>query len=415
MSQKPLYIDLFAGCGGLSLGLHEAGWKGLFAVEKSPDAFATLRHNLIDKKDHFEWVDWLGEPREHDINEVLGRHEEDLKKLQGKVSLVAGGPPCQGFSLAGRRNENDFRNSLVNSYIRFIELVRPQILFFENVTGFTISFKPKRTEVDQDQVSLFPKEEKEQSPVYSKLVLEKLKSLGYADVRGELLDFSDFGIPQSRKRFILIGTLNGKANEFFELLQQKKNSFLGKKGLTTKTSLEEAISDLLQAHGDAPSPDTGGFKAGKYGKATSAYQKALRVPEHREGGIADSHRFVNHTDRIVKRFSFAIENKLGPAEYKKQFNLRKCSTKLLKANECTPTLTTLPDDYIHYCEPRILTVREFARIQSFPDWFEFRGKYTTGGELRVKEVPRYTQIGNAIPPLFGELAGSVLKSMINNE
>ncbi len=72
-----------------------------------------------------------------------------------------------------------------------------------------------------------------------------------------------------------------------------------------------------------------------------------------------------------------------------------------------PTITTLPDDYIHYCEPRILTVREYARIQSFPDDFIFKGKYTTGGKLRTKETPRYTQIGNAIPPLFGEQAGCI--------
>lgn len=78
----------------------------------------------------------------------------------------------------------------------------------------------------------------------------------------------------------------------------------------------------------------------------------------------------------------------------------------------TPTITTLPDDYIHYHEPRILTVREYARIQSFPDWYEFQGKYTTGGILRVKEVPRYTQIGNAIPPLFSEQSGLILKHLI---
>ena len=72
----------------------------------------------------------------------------------------------------------------------------------------------------------------------------------------------------------------------------------------------------------------------------------------------------------------------------------------------------MPDDYIHYCEPRILTVREYARIQSFPDWYKFRGKYTTGGKVRTQEVPRYSQIGNAIPPLFGEQAGGVLKELI---
>ena len=84
----------------------------------------------------------------------------------------------------------------------------------------------------------------------------------------------------------------------------------------------------------------------------------------------------------------------------------------MSQDDVSPTLTTHPDDYVHYCEPRILTVREYARIQTFPDWFEFKGKYTTGGKLRKVEVPRYTQIGNAIPPLFGELAGMVIKEML---
>ena len=87
--------------------------------------------------------------------------------------------------------------------------------------------------------------------------------------------------------------------------------------------------------------------------------------------------------------------------------------KILEGNKPTPTITTLPDDYIHYCEPRIMTVREYARIQSFPDTYQFKGKYTTGGKRRTQEVPRYSQIGNAIPPLFGEQAGLILKKIMN--
>ncbi len=115
MSKKPTYIDLFAGCGGLSLGLHAAGWQGLFAVEKSPDAFKTLEYNLIEKINHFEWPTWL--PKQAlEINSVLDNYQTELQNLKGKVTLVAGGPPCQGFSMAGKRNEFDLRNDLINSY-----------------------------------------------------------------------------------------------------------------------------------------------------------------------------------------------------------------------------------------------------------------------------------------------------------
>jgi DNA (cytosine-5)-methyltransferase 1 len=82
------------------------------------------------------------------------------------------------------------------------------------------------------------------------------------------------------------------------------------------------------------------------------------------------------------------------------FKLRKHRIYPMSAYEPAPTITTLPDDILHYCDPRILTVREYARLQSFPDWFVFKGKYTTGGDLRKKECPRYTQVGNAVPPLL---------------
>lgn len=95
------YIDIFAGCGGLSTGLFNAGWHGLFAVEKNADAFSTLKFNLIDTVPHFVWPEWLS-MEAHDINELISKNEDNLKALRGHVTLVAGGPPCQGFSMAGR-------------------------------------------------------------------------------------------------------------------------------------------------------------------------------------------------------------------------------------------------------------------------------------------------------------------------
>ncbi len=119
-----------------------------------------------------------------------------MKSLRGKISLVAGGPPCQGFSMAGRREKDD-RNKLIDSYINFIELVQPKILFFENVTGFTIGFKQGN----------------KRGQAYSIYVLNRLKKLGY-DVHGEIVDFSKYGIPQKRKRYILVGTKKGKSKNF---------------------------------------------------------------------------------------------------------------------------------------------------------------------------------------------------------
>jgi len=140
----PTFIDVFAGAGGLSLGLMMAGWKGLFAVEKSPMAFQTLKHNLVDQKDHlnFEWPDWL--PKEAiDIQTLLEKHKEQLKELRG-IHLLAGGPPCQGFSNSGRRQYDDERNRLFEQYLELVKLIRPQMLLVENVQGFAKTFSKTR-------------------------------------------------------------------------------------------------------------------------------------------------------------------------------------------------------------------------------------------------------------------------------
>lgn len=97
---------------------------------------------------------------------------------------------------------------------------------------------------------------------------------------------------------------------------------------------------------------------------------------------------------------------------RKTYNLKKHRIVPMAGSDPAPTVTTLPDDILHYSEPRILTVREYARLQSFPDWFHFKGKYTTGGKLRAKECPRYTQVGNAVPPLLARAIGKALQRML---
>ena len=407
------YIDLFAGCGGLSLGLHNAGWRGLFAIEKSPDAFETLKHNLISKKDHFDWPSWLkgstNEPFACDITKVVNIYKARLIGLRGKVDLVAGGPPCQGFSMAGRRKENDIRNNLVKSYIKFIRLVQPKLIFFENVKGFTQEFKKN----------------KDKGKRYSNYVENALKRAGTGYyVKGELVNFAEYGVPQKRTRFILVGIRRDLPNaskktakSFFDNLKENSLDFLERKNLTVDVTLEDAISDLLAKNGTEQSPDTKRFKAGIYNPIPkSTYQVLMRKGV--KNIIADSHRFVNHNKNIIDKFDYILKhnsrkNKNVDESIRITYSINKHTVVPLCKDDKSPTLTSLPDDCIHYCEPRILTVREYARIQSFPDWFEIKGKYTTGGKFRVLEVPRYTQIGNAIPPLFAEQSGNILKQLIS--
>lgn len=403
MKKRLTYIDLFAGCGGLSLGLHNAGWKGIFAIEKNKDAFKTLEHNLILNKEHFSWPKWLPQSK-HDINEVISNYSDELEKLQGKVSMIVGGPPCQGFSIAGRRNEKDERNELIHSYIKFVNLVKPKLIFFENVKGFTMEFKNN----------------KEKGIKYSQVVTEELDNSGY-HVYGKLINFGEYGVPQKRTRFILIGirkdlrnSSKEKAKSFFDKIEENKFSFLNKRKLSEKPTIKEAISDLLTSQNIVETPDRKGFKTSLYKRSNSNYQKFLR--KYSDSKIPDSHSLAKHSETVIERLNYilSISNscKNLNQKIKDDLGLKKQVLVPLQATEQSPTITSHPDDLIHYCEPRILTVREYARVQSFPDWFEFKGKYTTGGKLRKFEVPRYTQIGNAIPPLFGEQSGLILKKFV---
>lgn len=398
------YIDLFSGCGGLSLGLGNAGWKGIFAVEKDEMAFETFKHNLIDGKHrHFDWPEWLPK-KATTIQTILKNHKEQLSNLKGKVDLIAGGPPCQGFSLAGRRNPNDPRNELSNQYIKMVDLVSPKYILLENVRGFNSTFseaKGKKSKVPQSMV-----------------VKAKLEKLGYK-VFTDYVNSQDYGVPQKRQRFLMIGIRVDVLNDGtspFELLNKLTPLFLKSKGLSENpVSVKEAISDfetkrkkLIHHSGSQEN----GFKQLDYKppKTLNRYQKIMR--EGLNGSKPNSLRMARHKATTIEKFELMHEIcrpgiALNDAAREK-VGTKKQAITVLNAEMPSKTLTTLPDDIIHYSEPRILTVRESARIQSFPDNFDFIGKYTTGGMRRTKECPRYTQVGNAVPPLLGEVLGRLI-------
>ena len=386
------YIDIFSGCGGLAYGLQQSGWEALFAIEKSQDAFSTLENNVLYKVKK-TWPTWL-EYASNDINDICKTYKKELRKYRGKVMLVAGGPPCQGFSSAGQRKESDVRNKLVDSYLEFVDLVKPKMIFFENVRGFTMPFTISENE----------------QKCYSDYIVDQLKKRKY-HVDFKIINFSDFGVPQSRNRFILFASKKGKPLDFFQFLYDGRETFLKQRDLEQYVSVQDAISDLMLKNGKGVCPDSKGFFAGKYGIVSSKYQRYMR--KNTVYDMPDSHRFATHRKETEKRFKKMISeeecNKNLSKILLEKYGVKKNCISILDKNLASPTITTHPDDHIHYKEPRILTVREYARLQSFPDNFEFKGKYTTGGKRRKIEVPRYTQVGNAIPPLFAEQVGIALK------
>jgi DNA (cytosine-5)-methyltransferase 1 len=398
-----LFIDLFAGCGGLSLGLINAGWQGIFAIEKSPEAFETLKHNLIERDvvTGFKWPDWL--PCSHmTTSELIAGYSIQLKNLRGKIDLIAGGPPCQGFSFAGRRNPNDPRNRLTEEYIHIVSLMRPKFLLIENVKGFASAFNQNSSD---------------DGKVYADIVKEKLEGLGYI-VYHKMLNSSKFGVPQSRTRFIMVASYKDIpiVEPPFGLLERYLPIFRKGKGLHPENDITvcEAISDL-EVDGAAIKPcmDTKGFFQIRYKEAELSPYQSLMRNKCRPDAEPNSLRLARHKDKTINRFEKVLEfcdkgKSIPKAKLEELGTKKRCFTPL-HPDKPARTITTLPDDLLHYSEPRILTVRENARIQSFPDWFGFMGKYTTGGIRRKDECPRYSQVGNAVPPLMAEALGKVIE------
>jgi DNA (cytosine-5)-methyltransferase 1 len=410
--KKICFIDAFAGCGGLSLGLQNAGWTGRFAIEKNPDAFRTFAKNLIERSGHpFDWPDWL--PKKHTaVRTVLRKYSHELSKLEGKVDLLAGAPPCQGFSLAGRRTHADPRNALFRQYIRIVKIVKPRFVLLENVQGFSFPFKKH----GRGQEKYKP---------YSELLAEKLEALGYK-VFSELVDFSEYGVPQTRSRFILVAIRSGdKALDKlgdstpFHRLRNARVPFLKSKDLphNAPVSVRQAIADLEMSNTQlvpASDEEGHGFLQIKY----CPYKPLTRFVKLMRRGLEcgpDSIRLARHRTETVEQFTKIISScKKGQSlnmDDRKRLGIKKHALTPLHSKLPSSTITTLPDDILHYSEPRILTVRENARLQTFPDWFQFTGDYTTGGKERRNACPRYTQVGNAVPPLFGEAIGRVLKRL----
>lgn len=403
-SKKPLtFIDAFAGCGGLSLGLMQAGLKGRFAIERDKFAFATLKANLLAKGSPYKyvWPRWL--PQEPiGIVELLQSHRERLEELSGTVDVLVGGPPCQGFSAAGRRQHDDPRNQLFASYLNLVDIIKPKAVLIENVRGFTQDFS------DGDEIKNFSQ------------TLKARLATAYT-VHEKLLNLSIFGVPQARTRYFILAIRSDlNAPDPFVHLQIQLPKFLRSLRLTTPVSSGAAISDLeVSRNGTRLSIESKGFQETRYSGPITRYQKLMNAG----CGAPTDLRLARHAEEIAGRFKSIIqlshaEGRLNTsigAEMRARFGLKKMALRVLDPDRPSPTITSMPDDLLHYSEARTLTVRENARLQSFPDWYSFQGKYTTGGHRRKQEVPRFTQVANAVPPLVARAIGKTLTELFKNE
>ncbi len=398
------YIDIFAGCGGLSLGLGLAGWSGMFAIEKDPMAYKTFEKNLVGKDapyNHFaSWPEWL-EKAPHDIADVLDNDflRGHLEGLSGKVTLLAGGPPCQGFSVAGSRNGNDPRNSLVFKQIEMIGITKPLFALVENVGGFGKKFVLRPNDKTKRSVA----EE----------AAERIGELGYS-VGKVTINAADYGVPQLRKRVLLFAVSNEFAGQldaeslFKDVLAEVGREQRIELGLSADqyVTVKEAIGDLAGSH-VVPDPEFPGFNTCTYLPAKSAYQKLMRA-NCLKSKVPNCHRFNRHSKKTIALYEKAHETQPAGRLSKDFLYENGCHSNkrfVLDTKKPCSTITTAPEELIHFKHPRVITLREMARIQSFPDDYHFYGRYTLNGPARGVDVPRNAQIGNAIPPLVGRALG----------
>lgn len=391
-------LDLFSGAGGMAEGFLQAGFSIPYASDKSEQAAKTYinRHNQLGFPVNY----YCG-----DINKLALPKElsKFLNNDFNRIDVICGGPPCQGFSLAGKRNPNDQRNLLIKSYINILAQVKPKYFVMENVLGILSA--------QFSEYSGIEKKYKNKNVI--DVLKNEFKCIGYSRVEIKTLDASDFGVPQKRNRVIFLGTRDDIKIVLKHPLPNKAE----------KITVQQAIDDLTEINN--------GSIIEHYNKiATSQYQNSSRIGRtlNKNGVPILSEKLTNHqtsahTKHIIDRFSLLKQGESIRAllqrlnnEKRETFKTRKLNCKRIIAKEPSPTVLTLPDDLVHYSKNRILTVREMARLQSFDDSFEFIGKRTTGGNLRRNETPQYTLVGNAVPPLLAyAIAKKIMDTLIELE
>jgi DNA (cytosine-5)-methyltransferase 1 len=356
-------IDLFSGCGGLSHGLSKAGFKILLGVDNWKDSLDTFLYNHPGSKVLVEDTSILS--KKH-IEETIGKQ---------KIDLIVGGPPCQGFSLSGPRKFYDKRNRLYLDFLRIVKEVKPKAFLIENVPGLA---------------NLFGGQVKER-------IIEEFSKLGYK-VNAKILNTSDYGVPQNRRRIVFVGLKSGKMFEFPEPTHSdgKRNGTLPLfRNLRKKITVEEAIGDLPILAGEF------GSELAKYHtKPSSDFQTLMRSgSKHLYNHVAS-----NHNPRTVEIIGMVPEGgnyKMLPEHLRSTRNFHVAWTRLHR-NKPSPTIDTGHRHHFHPVANRVPTVRESARIQSFPDTFIFKGSKTS----------QYKQVGNAVPPLLAEALGKKLREYL---
>ncbi len=328
-SNKPTVIDLFSGAGGMTLGFEQAGFKNIFSIDNVPSYCTTYSHNFPEHKLIIGDIEKLSEET---INQIVKGKE---------IDVIIGGPPCQGFSIAGnigRKFIDDPRNQLFKEFARIVKHIRPKIFVMENVAKL---YTHKQGQTRNEIIKLF-------------------ESIGYK-VDCAILKSELYGVPQKRSRVIFIGNRIGKKN-LFPIPEDK-----------IFASVESAIGDL---------------------------------PELLPGEISNvpNHNSMNHSKQMLTKMLYVTEGG-SKSQIPEEIRPKGDARKYVRYNRSLPSFCITGDmrKVFHYSQNRALTVRELARLQTYPDSFVFYGS----------KISQQQQVGNSVPPLLAKLIAQSIKKMLH--
>lgn len=374
MLDQPIGVDLFAGAGGLSLGFEQAGFDVIAAVEYDPIHAATHEYNFPNCATICRSV--------ADIN---GNHIRSYSRIGDKdVDVVFGGAPCQGFSMIGKRAFDDPRNHLVYHFVRIVSELKPKYFVFENVRGLTVGEHKKFLEE----------------------IIAEFKTKGYT-VREDyqVLNAVNFGVPQDRQRLFLMGAREGQRLPDYPVKTHEMLSVNLDLGFAETTpTVWEALSDLPEADDYSELLDRDWVEA-EFNKP-SDYASHLRqkTEEGRLCNLLTSSLRTIHTELSKERFRAT-----SPGETEAVSRFLKldpngvCNT--IRAGTASDRGAFTSPRPIHPFTPRCITVREAARLHSYPDWFRFH----------VTKWHGFRQVGNSVPPLLGQAVASKIMEQVSSK
>ena len=383
--RRPIAVDLFAGAGGMTLGFEQAGFDVLAAVELDPIHASVHQYNFPF------WTVIC-----KNVAETTGKEIRELSKIGDRdIDVVFGGPPCQGFSLMGKRDFKDDRNSLVYHYLRLVVDLRPKFFVMENVRGMTIGKQKKILE----------------------RIIEEFQHHGYRVTNNpQVLNAANYGVPQNRHRLFLLGCREGLKLPNYPQAQTQppppqgdRLITLGKVDLPFTPTVKEAIGDIPEVN-HYPELNLRDWVTAKHGQP-SKYASRLRNPalvrddyayiREYDPELLTCSRRTKHTAQTIARFAITSPGKSDRISHFYRLDFDGLCVTLRAGTASNRGAFTSPRP-IHPITPRCITVREAARLHSFPDWFRFHATKWHG----------FRQVGNSVPPLLAKaIAREIIRAL----